>query len=101
MSMPTLYYYDNNEHTTGKITGNLYFEYNQFDRSPNDATYWGGVLAEYMKDNAGAISKVGEAVILLPKGDRWSGFLRSFEMFSDDFMRGGREQPALQERESL
>ena len=48
-----------------------------------------------------AISKVGEAVILLPKGDRWSGFLRSFEMFSDDFMRGGREQPALQERESL
>lgn len=65
VSMPTLYYYDNNEHTTGKITGNLYFEYNQFDRSPNDATYWGGVLAEYMKDNAGAISKVGEAPLAI------------------------------------
>ena len=48
-----------------------------------------------------AVSKIGEAVVLLPKDDRWAGFLRSFEMFSDDFMNGGREQPALQERESL
>ncbi len=48
-----------------------------------------------------AINKVGEAVILLPKENRWSGFLASLDLFSDDFMSGGREQPVVQERESL
>ena len=48
-----------------------------------------------------AISKVGDAVILLPKEHRWSGFLSSLDLFSDDFMSEGREQPAMQERESL
>ena len=48
-----------------------------------------------------AINKVGEAVILLPKENRWSGFLSSLDLFSDDFMCEGREQPGMQERESL
>ncbi len=48
-----------------------------------------------------AISKVGDAVILLPKENKWSGFLSSLNLFSDDFMSEGREQPAMQERESL
>lgn len=63
--MPTLYYYDNNEHTTGAITGNLYLEYNEFDRSQSEAEYWAGVLANYMSTNAGAICKVGEAPLVI------------------------------------
>lgn len=48
-----------------------------------------------------AINKVGEAVILLPKESQWSGFLASLDLFSDDFMSDGREQPRVQEREAL
>ena len=39
--------------------------------------------------------------ILLPKNNRWSGFLTSLDMFTADFMPNGREQPDAQERESL
>ena len=45
-----------------------------------------------------AINKVGDIVILMPKENKWSAFL---ELFSDDFMSDGREQPAVQEREAL
>lgn len=48
-----------------------------------------------------SVSKVGDAVILLPKSNRWSGFLTSLDMFTADFMPNGREQPDAQERESL
>lgn len=48
-----------------------------------------------------AINKVGDIVILIPKDNKWSGFLNSLELFSDDFMSGGREQPVMQEREKL
>ena len=48
-----------------------------------------------------AINKVGDIVILMPKENKWAGFLNSLEMFSTDFMDNGREQPAIQERESL
>ena len=48
-----------------------------------------------------AINKVGDIVILMPKESKWSGFLNSLELFSDDFMSNGREQPAAQEREAL
>lgn len=51
--------------------------------------------------NEVAINKVGDIVILTPKENRWSGFLNSLELFSDDFMADDREQPAAQERESL
>ncbi len=47
------------------------------------------------------VNKVGDIVILMPKENKWSGFLSSLEFFSDDFMSNGREQPALQEREIL
>ena len=46
-------------------------------------------------------SKVGDAVFLLPKNNRWAGFLTSLDMFTADFMPNGREQPDAQERESL
>ncbi len=47
------------------------------------------------------INKLGDIVILTPKGNRWSGFLNSLDMFSDDFMSDGREQVKAQEREAL
>ena len=43
----------------------------------------------------------GDIVILMPKENKWAGFLNSLEMFSDDFMSDGREQPPVQEREAL
>ena len=48
-----------------------------------------------------AVSKVGDMVILMPKESKWTGFLDSLEMFSDDFMYGGRVQPPVQAREAL
>ena len=48
-----------------------------------------------------AVNKIGDIVILTPKENKWSGFLKSLELFSDDFMSDGREQPAVQEREAL
>lgn len=48
-----------------------------------------------------SINKVGDIVILMPKNNKWDGFLNGLNMFSNDFMEDGREQPNLQERESL
>lgn len=48
-----------------------------------------------------AVNKVGEMVILMPKENKWTGFLSSFDMFTDDFMKEGRKQSVMQERESL
>lgn len=47
------------------------------------------------------ISKIGEAVILLPHKGEWLNLLNLLESFSTDFLQDGREQPSLQERESL
>lgn len=48
-----------------------------------------------------SVNKIGNIVLLVPKDDEWSGFLSSLELFSDDFMKEGRDQLKLQERESL
>ncbi len=48
-----------------------------------------------------SVNKVGDVVILMPKENKWAGFLNSLELFSDDFMSEGHKQPAEQERESL
>jgi len=47
------------------------------------------------------INKIGEAVILIPKDNKWAGFLSSLDYFTDDFMSEGREQPDVQERDFL
>lgn len=52
-------------------------------------------------DKEVAINKIGDVVILMPKGDQWSGFLNSLNSFSEDFMNGGREKSVEQEREAL
>lgn len=48
-----------------------------------------------------AVNKIGEMVILMPNGNKWAGFLSSFDIFTDDFMKDGRQQDISQGRESL
>lgn len=48
-----------------------------------------------------AINKVGDIVFLMPKDNKWAGFLDSFSLFSEDFMEDGREEQQVQEREVL
>lgn len=47
------------------------------------------------------VSKVGDIVILIPKKQKWSGFISGLDMFSSDFMADGREQQTEQEREEI
>jgi len=47
------------------------------------------------------IQKVGSTIILYPKKNPWEAFERSLTEFSDDFMKNGREQPELQNRNGL
>jgi antitoxin VapB len=46
------------------------------------------------------IKRVGNAVVLIPYQDSWETLFESLDQFSDDFMQE-RDQPALQDRESL
>ena len=47
--------------------------------------------------------KVGDVVMLFPKSqeDSWNMLLTSLDLFSDDFMAGGRDIPQAQERDAL
>ncbi len=46
------------------------------------------------------VHKVGNAIILLEKEDRWQTFLNGIDSFSDDFLNEGRESIEVT-RESL
>ncbi len=48
-----------------------------------------------------AVNKIGDIVILMPKENKWSGFLNSLNLFSEDFMSEGRRDNIPQEREKL
>ena len=48
-----------------------------------------------------AVNKIGDIVMLMPKDAKWSGFLSSLNLFSEDFMSDGREENFLQERDML
>ncbi|MDE6662703.1 MAG: antitoxin [Lachnospiraceae bacterium] len=52
-------------------------------------------------DEEVAINKIGDIVILMPKENKWSGFLNSLNLFSEDFMNDGRGKSVEQEREAL
>lgn len=52
-------------------------------------------------DEEVAINKIGDVVMLMPKENKWSGFLNSLNLFSEDFMNDGRDQTAAQEREEI
>jgi antitoxin VapB len=47
------------------------------------------------------IQKIGRTIILFPKINPWETFENSLTEFSDDFMKNGRNQPRIQERERL
>ncbi len=47
------------------------------------------------------IQKVGNSIILTSKDDIWASFRNSINNFSDDLFSEGREQPEMQDRESL
>ena len=47
------------------------------------------------------IQKIGSTIILFPKSNPWEMFENSLTEFTDDFMKEGREQPAIQIREGL
>jgi len=53
------------------------------------------------RDEEVAINKIGDVVILMPKENKWSGFLNSLNLFTEDFMKDGREKSVTQERETL
>ncbi len=55
----------------------------------------------WFSDEEVAINKIGDVVILMPKENKWSGFLNSLNIFSEDFMNDGRERSVEQEREAL
>lgn len=46
-------------------------------------------------------NKIGKIVILMPKGDTWSGFSQGLEMFTDDYLSGSIKDLPLQERPGL
>ena len=48
-----------------------------------------------------AVNKIGDIVILMPKDNKWSGFLSSLSLFTEDFMEDGRGENFLQERDAL
>ena len=52
-------------------------------------------------DKEVAINKIGEVVLLMPKENKWAGFLSSLNLFSEDFMNDGRGQSVEQERDAL
>ena len=52
-------------------------------------------------DNEVNINKIGDIVIIMPKKNKWSSFSKAIDMFSDDFMKGGRNLNSKQKRESL
>lgn len=47
------------------------------------------------------VNRIGDIVILVPKGNRWAGMMKSLDMFTDDFMEDGRGHLTAEEREEL
>jgi len=47
------------------------------------------------------ISRMGKAVVLLPKEDPWNTLIQSLEMFSDDFMEERQQPEQYDRREEL
>jgi antitoxin VapB len=47
------------------------------------------------------IQKHGDAVLLIPHEKAWEVFMEGINEFSEDFMKNGREQGEVQEREAF
>ena len=44
------------------------------------------------------INKIGNSIIICPKNDPWKTLMESLSDFSNDYFRGGRNQPKTQKR---
>ncbi len=53
-----------------------------------------------LKGKEAFITKIGDAIILIPKKERWNTLIGSLDKFSIDFM-SERIQPELEKREEL
>ena len=53
-----------------------------------------------IKGKEAYITKVGDAIVLLPKKNKWDSLISSLDKFSNDFM-SARIQPELEKRESI
>lgn len=47
------------------------------------------------------INKIGDIVMLIPKESKWDSFMNAVDLFSDDFMEGGRDSDIAQERDTI
>ena len=52
-------------------------------------------------DDEVAVKRIGDIVLLMPLSDKWSSFMQAVEMFSDDFMKDGRDDGSDQHRDEL
>lgn len=48
-----------------------------------------------------AVNRIGDIVLLMPKTNKWNSFMQAIDMFSDDFMKDGRDGSLEQERDTL
>lgn len=46
------------------------------------------------------VKRVGDSIVLTPKGRSWKAFMESLDKFTPDFM-SERKQPALEKREDM
>ena len=53
-----------------------------------------------LKGKEAYITKIGDAIVLLPKKNKWDSLILSLDKFTPDFM-SERDQPGLEERESV
>ncbi len=53
-----------------------------------------------LKGKEAYITKIGDAVVLLPKRNKWDSLIFSLEKFTPDFM-SERIQPRLEDRETI
>lgn len=47
------------------------------------------------------IRRIGSSLLLSPKASSWEMVTRSLTSFSDDYFEDGRNQPAIQQRETF
>ena len=47
------------------------------------------------------INRISDVVLLMPKDSKWDSFMKAVDLFSDDFMKDGRDDQGTQEREAL
>ena len=52
-------------------------------------------------DDEVAVKRIGDIVLLVPLSDKWSSFMQAVEMFSDDFMKDGRDDGSDQHRDEI